>query len=252
MKKMKHVPLDATTAIITPEGVTVEAVLADPIRRMAALFLDMLVLAVLFYLLFLLAGFVFLSFHINMGRAVLGLLLVVYFILVWFYFFIGEFFCSGQTIGKKVFGIYVLSVDLTPLSFSAALWRNVLRYIDFMPGCFAVGLVFILASPKQQRLGDWMAGSVVVVKEHRLRFARMGFVQSDWVKALNIVPMPPPWQVDYQGRLALIDFARFCALTNAERAAEMSEPFAALLPTLNAQERVARLLSYAAYLEGGK
>lgn len=240
--------LDATIAVVTPEGVTVEAVLADPIRRMWALLLDLLVLVVAFALCFSLVFWVLSHVGWEAGKAVYGLMLIAVFLLIWGYFALGEFLC-GQTVGKWVLGIYVVNVDLTPLSFGAALWRNVLRYVDFMPFAFAVGTVFILASPRHQRFGDWLAGSVVVVKESRLRAYHSAFVRADWVERLTITPQPPIWALDYQGRLALLAFARFAPLTTLARAVEMSAPFAPLLPDLGGEARVARLLGYARFLE---
>lgn len=79
------------------------------------------------------------------------------------YFSLLEGFWNGQTLGKKLAGIQVVDMDGTACSFSQALIRNVIRFIDGI-GFYLVGLLFVLTSPKRQRLGDRWAGTVVIKK----------------------------------------------------------------------------------------
>lgn len=224
-------PLDGTISVRSPEGVLLSASLADPIRRMWALLIDCLLIGI-----FLFGAALLLS--LIGGRLALGLYFLLFFITVWGYFFLGEAFFNGKTFGKKCCGIAVRMQDLTPLTISAALWRNVLRYVDFLPSCFGVGIIFILSTDKHQRLGDWMAGTVVVQLERALQPARL---------ALDVPPLAPPFPLSFTDRLTLLDFAHYVQRTTPERAAEIAAPFA--LPQEDLAVTVARLQGYACYLE---
>ena len=67
----------------------------------------------------------------------------------------------GATLGKMALGIKVTMEDGSPLTWGAALVRNLLRIVD---GIFSylVGAVLVWNSPKRQRLGDRVAKTVVV------------------------------------------------------------------------------------------
>lgn len=78
------------------------------------------------------------------------------------YFVFFEAYWQGQTPGKRATGIRVLMVDGTPLTFAAALYRNLLRPADLLPGIYLVGLMAMFLNPRSQRLGDLAAGTMVV------------------------------------------------------------------------------------------
>ena len=67
----------------------------------------------------------------------------------------------GKTIGKKICGIIVLKEDFTKCNIPGGLLRNLLRIIDLF-FYYWVGVVSIVATMKWQRLGDIVAGTVVV------------------------------------------------------------------------------------------
>jgi uncharacterized RDD family membrane protein YckC len=68
---------------------------------------------------------------------------------------------SGASFGKRATGIKVVKVDGSPMDLHAALVRNVLRVVDGL-FLYLVGVLLALNSPTRQRLGDRMAGTVVV------------------------------------------------------------------------------------------
>lgn len=68
---------------------------------------------------------------------------------------------SGQTIGKWLFGLIVVSEDGSPISLGQSVIRNLLRFIDGIL-YYAVGFVAMLMSEERQRIGDRVAGTVVV------------------------------------------------------------------------------------------
>lgn len=94
---------------------------------------------------------------------VIGLLFFLYKLLL-------EAFWNGQTLGKRVAGIRVVSADGLPVRFWQVLVRNLLRPIDFFPGFYLIGSICILASQRAQRLGDMAAGTVVVREQRAVLF----------------------------------------------------------------------------------
>jgi len=67
----------------------------------------------------------------------------------------------GKTIGKKICGIVVLTEDFTKCSIPKGLLRNLLRIVDLF-FYYWVAVVSVVATMKWQRLGDIVAGTVVV------------------------------------------------------------------------------------------
>jgi uncharacterized RDD family membrane protein YckC len=67
----------------------------------------------------------------------------------------------GATIGKLLLGVRVRTPEGRCISWTASLTRNLLRAVDV---CFCfIGALFIWTSPRRQRLGDRIAGTVVVL-----------------------------------------------------------------------------------------
>ena len=71
---------------------------------------------------------------------------------------------QGATLGKQVMGIKVVKTDGSPLDWTAALIRNLLRIVDALPVAYIVGIILINNSPIKQRFGDRIANTVVVDK----------------------------------------------------------------------------------------
>lgn len=89
------------------------------------------------------------------------------------YFALTETYWDGQTLGKKMVGIKVTSDDGSPCDITQALVRNVARLVDgFL--FYIVGIILILRSPKNQRLGDRIGNTIVVKKPKVVDQARSG------------------------------------------------------------------------------
>jgi uncharacterized RDD family membrane protein YckC len=155
----------------TPEGVSLDAVLAGLGSRFAAFLLDSLLQAVFFaaivgVLVVVLRGGGETSSLVAAG--VLSLVALVDFI---GYFIICEMLWSGRSVGKRAAGIRVVRVGGAPVGFWSSLLRNVIRLIDFLPGnLYLVGSVLILTTSKNQRLGD-ILGNTVVIRERQAAMA---------------------------------------------------------------------------------
>jgi uncharacterized RDD family membrane protein YckC len=89
------------------------------------------------------------------------------FVLYFGYFAFFETIWNGQTPGKRWFGLRVILEDGRPINFFAALSRNLLRSVDMMPfflflPFYSIGIVAVFASARGKRLGDFVAGTVVI------------------------------------------------------------------------------------------
>lgn len=91
-----------------------------------------------------------------------ALILVVAAALPFAYFTLCEGLWNGQTLGKKVTRQRVVMADGTPVTFFAALFRNLLRPADMLPGFPFVGLMTMFLTPRFQRIGDLAVGTIVV------------------------------------------------------------------------------------------
>jgi uncharacterized RDD family membrane protein YckC len=145
-------------AILTPEKTILTYRLAGIGSRVMAQVLDvMLISAIIIGLGMVSAAAAFID--PALGNAIM---LMVGFLVPFLYFILQEWLWNGQTVGKKAAGLRVRMDDGTPITFAAALGRNIMRPADFLPAFYFAGLVTIFMNPKSQRLGDLVAKTVVV------------------------------------------------------------------------------------------
>ena len=94
---------------------------------------------------------------------VYAVLIVILFLIVSGYFAFFEWIWSGQTPGKRWLKLRVIREDGRPVTFWEATVRNLLRSFDMMPAPFySIGLISVFVSSIDQRVGDLIAGTVVV------------------------------------------------------------------------------------------
>jgi len=97
------------------------------------------------------------------GRAWLAALLIGAAFALWNgYFMLFEGLRGGQTPGKRLVGIRVVRDTGHPVTPGAAALRNLLRIADALPPPYLLGLALIAFHPRGKRLGDLVAGTVVV------------------------------------------------------------------------------------------
>ncbi len=79
------------------------------------------------------------------------------------YFAFFEWLWSGQTPGKRWMRLRVIREDGRPITFWEASVRNLIRTLDMMPAPFySIGLISVFVTGRDQRVGDMVAGTVVV------------------------------------------------------------------------------------------
>ncbi len=99
----------------------------------------------------------------NAPKWVKALLIVIVFLIFSAYFAFFEWIWNGQTPGKRLLKLRVIREDGRPITFWEAVVRNLLRTMDMMPAPFySIGLISVFVSLSDQRVGDMVAGTVVV------------------------------------------------------------------------------------------
>jgi uncharacterized RDD family membrane protein YckC len=154
--------------IETPEQTSLEFPLAGVGSRCLALLLDTLIqtgVALLLLIVLLVLGS-------RMGGATAwisafgiwaqAIIYLAFFVIYFCYYMIFESIWNGQTPGKRVVHLRVIQESGRPILMWQAIARNLMRVVDSIPGIYAVGLASALFSKQNRRLGDFVAGTVVV------------------------------------------------------------------------------------------
>ncbi|MFP5377582.1 MAG: RDD family protein [Acidimicrobiia bacterium] len=148
-------------SIATPEGVDLQLTLAGLGSRAVARIVDQAIQTGVIVALGLLAAVA--AGGPGGGADVAGAaFLLLVFVVQFGYDVLFETLASGRTPGKRWSGLRVVRADGGPVAFVPSAVRNLLRLVDFLPGVYAVGMVAVLASGRNQRLGDMAAGTLVV------------------------------------------------------------------------------------------
>lgn len=223
--------LDTTHPVETPEGVSIHLRLAGPPTRGLAWLTDMAIrLGVYYVLASILALF---------GEMGVGIVLILIFIGEWFYPVIFEVKNKGQTPGKRMLNLQVVKEDGAPIGWNESVLRNLLRFVDLLPGVGLLGMVAMFCSKNNKRLGDMAAGTLVVYREEeKIR------IYTD----LQAKPSPPPVALDIIEQAALVAFAERAPKLSKEREEELASMVEPL--TGGKGDVVAKLRSQAAYLVG--
>jgi uncharacterized RDD family membrane protein YckC len=152
--------------IETPEQTSLEFPLAGIGSRFLAVAADTLLqMAAFWVLIMVLAVFAVSLGSLFSGRA--GLWTVAIFIFIGFtiqfgYFAFFEALWNGQTPGKRWTHLRVIKDSGRPISAYDAILRNLIRIVDYLPTFYATGVITMLISRENKRVGDYAAGTVVI------------------------------------------------------------------------------------------
>jgi uncharacterized RDD family membrane protein YckC len=185
--------LDTTATIETPERVRFQHRLAGPGPRAAAWLIDASVQLIVLSAVGAVLALVFSLTGLEGVGA--GLWLVVLFVVEWFYGVFFETLLAGRTPGKLVLSLRTVRLDGSPGQFPDFLLRNLLRAADFLPVGFGLGVLCMVLDPRMRRLGDMVAGTVVIIEE---RTRVLGEVRID----------PPVSEEERQALPARVDLTR--------------------------------------------
>lgn len=157
---MQH---DSVPGVVTPEAVRLDFEPASVGTRMVAFVIDLTAITTLFLVLTF-------SGAIAVGAvgpvlpewvAVVAVLLLTFGIF-WGYPVAFESLWRGRTPGKAALGLRVVTAEGAPVRFRQAAIRAVFGLIDFFLFLGVVAVVTVLATARSQRLGDLVAGTIVV------------------------------------------------------------------------------------------
>ena len=159
---LKSIPQPKTEKItVTSRGVlgTEKEVI---LHRIVAVIIDYIVMGFLSF--FILGASIAPAIAIKSPGAFIGGLFmsIILIMVIWIFYGIIMETWKGQTVGKMVMGIIVVKENGEPCDFFAAFLRKVFRIIDSLPTLYLIGFIVIALTEKKQRLGDRLAGTVVV------------------------------------------------------------------------------------------
>jgi uncharacterized RDD family membrane protein YckC len=190
-------PIADQLNIETPELVSIEFPLAGIGSRFIAILVDSLILGAAVIVLIFLAAFILPALNLLGPKSAswgIGIFFLIIFLLFWGYFALSEAFGNGRTLGKRVAKIRVIHQSGRGVNFAEALARNLVRVIDYLPGFYGVGIAAMFMSRQSQRLGDMVAGTLVV-REREVEAPMWGESTSRTLTAAALAPnspIPPP------------------------------------------------------------
>jgi hypothetical protein len=160
------------------------------------------------------------------ARASGGLMLLLLFVFEWCWNVLFETFWRGRTIGKRVLGLRVGRDGGYPVGFIDSMLRNVMRAADFLPVGYVLGLLVMAGDRRCRRLGDLIAGTMVVVESEIVLPPPLSLTPPATADELGALPHRPPLTPDEGEAIEL--FLRRPHLSN-ERRLELAEMIAPML-----------------------
>jgi uncharacterized RDD family membrane protein YckC len=161
-----------TVRITTSQNIDIDYELAGLGERILASIIDFGIFFLL-YILFIITG---ISVSMGTNGTTLVVFAIIYGVAYVFYDIVCEFFMNGQSVGKKVMKIKVISMDGAQPRFSQYLLRWLFRIIDFGISFGAIALVVAAISEKVQRIGDLVAGTILIRTNPRTKINHLAFM----------------------------------------------------------------------------
>ena len=163
--------MERSIDIATGESVAFNYELAGLGSRFFAVFVDMSLQIAIFLAAFL--GLAFIGSKAGDAKpappltkvesaVVVAIVIIALFLLFFGYFIIFEWLWEGRTPGKRLMGLRVIREGGVALDFTGSVIRNCVRIVEVLLGFYAISAVSTLLSPRNQRLGDYAAGTLVV------------------------------------------------------------------------------------------
>ncbi|HRH48992.1 MAG TPA: RDD family protein [Panacibacter sp.] len=152
----------AVISITTTQNIALEYDLASLGERIVATIIDLVIMGAYLFLITMVLSSSAGAF--DNGAAWLYVFL---FLPVAFYSLLSEQFFNGQTVGKRVMGIKVISLNGNQASFGQYLTRWLFRLVDMWLFGFVLATIMVAVTERHQRIGDLIAGTVLVKTKPR-------------------------------------------------------------------------------------
>ncbi|MGB3734928.1 MAG: RDD family protein [Ilumatobacter sp.] len=149
----------SASGIVTPEAVVLDVETAGYASRILAALIDLMIQLTLLFITSFLLGLLFLG---DQSGVITGFAIASF--LVIFGYPIGfETWLRGRTPGKMAFGLRAVTTDGAPIRLRDATLRAMGGVVDrLLPPGGVTGALFVLLTPRHQRLGDLIAGTMVI------------------------------------------------------------------------------------------
>ncbi|MEI7548425.1 MAG: RDD family protein [Actinomycetota bacterium] len=153
------------SGIVTPEAVVLDLETAGVASRAFAGVIDLLIQVAILLLVSMMMGLMGLS---ESSASMVGAILVA--VVLMGYPLLSETLMRGRTIGKRALGLRAVTLEGAPIRFRHAALRMMGGLVDrYLPPIGVTGMLFVLGTARHQRIGDLMAGTVVVRDPVRTR-----------------------------------------------------------------------------------
>jgi len=229
--------IDTLYHVEAPEGVDLALRLAGPTPRAIAYIAD---IAIRFFF-YIVASFPLRALLDDVGGGI-GFMLMALGEVIYPVLF--EVFGDGQTLGKRMVGLRVVHADGTRIQWRASVLRNLLLFVDWLPGTYLFAAASMLISRRFQRIGDHAAGTLVVYAEAPEAVQRAAPAPSSEEPAAPAIPLA------LAERAALLAFGGRSGTFSAARREELAS---LATPLLRAGEpAAAQLEAVAAHLRGAE
>ncbi len=172
----------------TPESVELEFTLAGIGNRAYALLIDYIVLGSILIVLLLMWALISILLGTLYENTNLALWIIAIQLLILFFTYVGYFvffetLWQGQTPGKKLVKIRVIRDDGRPVRLQQATLRSLLRPLDDL---LSLGAFMIIFGRQEKRLGDWLAGTIVIQEEQATTSATFPISEAAKTLALEL------------------------------------------------------------------
>ena len=147
------------------------------------------------------------------GLVGVGLTSVLVFFIWWSYNVLFEVLNNGVTPGKYYMELRAVNANGTPIGWVNSLLRSTLLVVDFLPVGYLIGILTMVSSGTQQRVGDIVGGTIVVYNRPRQSRKTVDIQRS----------VPIPEGLSSEDQLLFLSFQERISDLSPERAVELAE-----------------------------
>lgn len=213
-------PVDTVVAFETPERVVFRHAVAGPAARSVAWAVDAVIQVSALAVVAAFGALLGIGFGALGAGVAVGLGLIALFLAQWLYGAFFEWWAGGRTPGKALLGLRVVRADGGPIDGRQALLRNLMRGADALPFAYGVGVVVMAVDPRQRRLGDLVADTMVVRTARSRLASEHGIVppvtEAEWAS------LPPRVVLTREERQVIVGMQQRAAVLGEARLDELA------------------------------